>query len=784
MKFTNGLWLSNEDYKIQCPKEIQDIRHSDAGITLLALYEDETEAGRKIDAGGILSIRISALAANMLTVKITNRRGIRAKRAFFEINRGSVTPVSSETETDYVYASGSLEAHFSKTGEWGISFWYAGQFLTSTGADGLAYITSKDGQTYIRERLHLDAGECIYGFGERFSPLIRNGQSFDIWNENAQYEAEQAGKNIPFFLSTKNYGVLIHSEERISCEIGSESVNASQFSIEGETLEYTIIGGDSLKHILTLYSEIVGKPSLPPAWSLGPILGGATSDEETDESVLDTIDGMIDQGIPLSVFHFDASWMKNYEWTSFMWDRNRFPDPAGMMRKIHERGVRICVYITPFISQKSPLFQEGLDGNYFVNTGDGNVWQTDRYQPGMALVDFSNLVARAWYQKYLDDLIKLGVDSFMTDFGDLVPTKDIRYGNAAASYGITFKNELSAENMHNYYSYLYNDAVFEVLIRRFGINNACLFSKSASMGTQAFPVHCGAPSIPSYSSMAAILRGGLSLSLSGFGFWSQDIGGYKDGATEDLYKRWLAFAMLSSHSAFRGELGSKAPWAFGAEAVEIAKAFIHLRLGLMPYLFSASVEASTLGLPMTRAMVLEFPKDPVTPYLDRQYMLGSQLLVAPIMNENGIVRYYVPKGVWTNILTRERVEGPTWKTEQHGYKTIPVLAKPNTLLVTGSNEETTDYDYLSNITVTVFELSENKEASADVYSSDVKNVGYVRAIRKENKITVVTDGIYGSTRLLLANIFRIKGASVGIPEINEWGTLIVFEGNQIDVELL
>jgi len=223
---------------------------------------------------------------------------------------------------------------------------------------------------------------------------------------------------------------------------------------------------------------------------------------------------------------------------------------------------------------------------------------------------------------------------------------------------------------------------------------------------------------------------------------------------------------------------------YGEEAVEVAAHFTRLKLGLMPYLFSAAVEATTLGIPILRPMFLEFPNDEGCKTLERQYMLGPSLLCAPIMSDSGTVRYYVPKGTWTNIMTRDRIEGPCWRNEKHDYFTLPILARENTILVTGKSDDTTEYDYLDSVTITIFELSENRPASANLFSSDASRSGVVRAMRKGNTIVVETEGIKGTCRLMLTNVFRIKLASQGVPEVNEWGTLFVFNAGKIQIELL
>ncbi len=792
MKFTDGLWIVKEGYKLETPKEIHDIGHSETGITLFAPYQEQNTKADSIGCG-MLTIRITSPAANMLSIKITNHKGRRLSKVFFELNKNIVKPISSETETEYVYASSLLEARINKSGAWGISFYFSGNYLTSTDIGGMAHIVAPDGKSYIREQLNLSEGECIYGLGEQPGSIVRNGGSYATWNEDAGVDFGKSAVNVPFFLSSRGYGVLVNEAGRVEYEIAnscttdtsdSGPVARTQFSVEGEVMEYIFIGGASPKHALSLYSELVGHASLPPAWAFGPWVSTSLLAEYDEETVLDTVEKFRSTGTPLSVLHFSSTWMKDFEWTNFLWDSERFPNPAQMIRKIHEKGVRVCLWISPYISQKSPLFQEAFDGNYFINTGDGNVWQTDYRQAGAGLLDFSNLVVRAWYQKFLDDLIRMGVDTFQLDFGADAPVREPFFGHEAMEHDITYKNNLDPKSMHNHYAYLYAEAVFEVLERRYGQNNVCLLTHSGSVGSQRFPFVSLDNTVSSFEGMQNALRSGLSLSMSGFPYWSQNVGGMDDTCTPELFIRWQQQALFAPHANAVGVSVPKEPWNFGDEANNEVVLFTKLKLGLMPYIFSSAVESSTMGTPMTRPMVLEFPRDGNTHQLDQQYMLGSNLLIAPVTQPGGIVRYYVPAGVWTNLMTRERVEGPIWKNEQHNAGSMPILARPGTILAASQNDSSSIYNFLENLTITLFEIPEDKEISTDLYSADLKNMGLIRVLKKNQKLTIETQGIYGQTRLLLANVFRIGETSVGMPELNEWGTMIVYESESIEITLL
>jgi alpha-D-xyloside xylohydrolase len=331
-----------------------------------------------------------------------------------------------------------------------------------------------------------------------------------------------------------------------------------------------------------------------------------------------------------------------------------------MLRRIKAKGIKICVWINPYIAEASPLFAEGAAQSFLLQDREGNVYQVDEWQPGLAFVDFTNPAAREWYASKLRALLEMGVDTFKTDFGERIPT-EVRYHNDA-----------DPERMHNYYTYLYNQTVFELLRKVKGEGEAVVFARSATTGSQKFPVHWGGDNSSTYPSMAETLRGGLSLGLSGFGFWSHDISGFIGTATPDLYKRWVAFGLLSSHSRLHGMNSVRMPWFFDEEAIDVLRFFNQLKTHLMPYLLDTAKEAHEHGWPMLRAMILEFPDDLTCRYLDMQYMLGAALLVAPIFSANSEVSYYLPEGEWRNLLTSEVRRGPGWHKEKHDYLSLPL----------------------------------------------------------------------------------------------------------------
>jgi len=781
MKFTNGMWLAKEDCQIYFPKELFSADCCADSITVFAPFTKIEHRGNTTD-GGLLTITLRSPANNVISITIQNHIGSRQKEAQFSL-AGDLQGADSshvhteETATHYILFSGKTEARINKTGQWGISYFYDGKYLTSTSGKSMAYIIDPDKKVFVRERLELSPGENVYGLGERFSSFIKNGQSIDIWNEDGGTDSEQAYKSIPFYITNKGYGVFVNTTDRVSFEVASENATKAQFSVAGEKLEYFVFGGDTVKDVISTYTDLTGKPSLPPAWTFGLWLSTSFTTEYNEETVMHFIEGMIERGIPLSAFHFDCYWMKDFEWTSFHWNESRFPNPENMIKRIHSKGVRVCVWINPYISQKSPLFKEGMGNNYFVNTGSGDVWQWDRWQAGMALVDFTNPAAKAWYQKYLESLIDMGVDAFKTDFGERIPVADIFFGNKAEKEGISYFDGSSAESMHNYYTYIYNQSVFEVLEKKLGKGNACLFARSATVGSQKFPVHWGGDCLSNYASMAESLRGGLSLSLCGFGFWSHDIGGFEAGCTPDIYKRWSQFGLLSSHSRYHGNQEYKVPWLYDEEAVEVSKRFTKLKLSLMPYLFAAAVQACTEGIPMMRPMFLEFPSDRTCEYLDQQYMLGSSLLSAPIFNSDGLASYYVPSGIWTNIITGFQVAGPGWVQEKHDYFSFPLLARENSVIVTGVDSDTAEYDYAESARISVYNLQDGAHICESVHDLSGVIKAHVQIERTGETITITTDGFTGETSIFLSNIMSVKSSpAVKIKETERGVILHIKEG--------
>lgn len=417
-----------------------------------------------------------------------------------------------------------------------------------------------ESDVFIAIQLHLSVGEDVYGLGERFGAYVKNGQSVDIWNEDGGTASEQGYKDIPFYMTSNGYGVLVNNRGHVSFEIGSEN---------------------------------------------------------TEATINSFIDGMAERDIPLAAFHYDCYWMCEFHWCDFEWDKRFFGDIESTLKRLHE------------------------DKGYLVRKPNGEVWQTDFWQAGMGLVDFTNPAAREWFKDKVKALLNQGVDAIKTDFGERIPRDVVWYDGSP---------KLS---MHNWYTQLYNQAVFESIEETYGKGNACLYARSATVGGQQQPVHWGGDCESTFNGMAQSLRAGLSLTSSGFGFWSHDIGGF-EGAFPDpaVYKRWVAFGMLGSHSRLHGSTVYRVPWLFdeedekngvalvpGQTAVDVVREFTKLKLELMPYVYQLGLQPHANGTPVMRSMFVEFPDDPACRTLDRQYMFGPSMLVAPVFTYSGEVSY-------------------------------------------------------------------------------------------------------------------------------------------------
>lgn len=766
MKFTEGYWVRSERMVGSFASQGFYAQETEEGMRVVA---PERKILNRCDAQNISTITLDFIpyGENNILVKAKHYEAYESGEARFELNRGKVPFTVEIGEEQAVLKSGTLTVRFDRSNG-SYRFEADGKVITECGFRNLGYIrydkqpsTMFPEENYLSERykpymmteLSLKAGERVYGFGEQFTAFAKNGQVVDIWNEDGGTSSQVAYKNVPFYMTNEGYGIFVDHTTPVSFEVASEKVEYVGFSVPGEELRYHFIYGPSSKEVLKRYTDMTGKPALPPAWSFGLWLTTSFTTNYDEKTTSSFIDGMAERNIPLRVFHFDCYWMKALHWCDFEWDDKTFSDvPAMLKRYKEEKGLKICAWINPYIAQGTEFFRQGVENGYFLMRKDGKgVKQIDFWNPGMALVDFTNPEARDWYTAKLKTLLDMGVDCFKTDFGERIPI-DVTYYNGADPLG-----------MHNYYTFLYNRTVFELLKREKGEGEAVLFARSATAGGQQFPIHWGGDCSASYPSMAETLRGGLSFAMSGFSFWSHDISGFEQTATPDIYKRWVQFGIFSSHSRLHGSQSYRVPWLFDEEACDVLRYFVNLKCRLMPYLYGQAVLAHNTGIPMMRPMVLEFPGEMGVKDLDMEYMLGDSLFVAPVFSDDSTVEYYLPEGIWTHLLDGSIREGGRWYRESYDYFSLPVYVRENTILAIGNNDQRPDYEYQEGVKLHLFALKEGVEAACEVPDQKGNTAFRAHAVRQGQTLTLRTEIVGNAPET--APVFVIHGMT-DISEVN------------------
>jgi alpha-D-xyloside xylohydrolase len=726
MKFNDGYWLLRQGVTATYAKEAFAVETSDSTVSVAALSRPVEHRGSHLNTPTI-TVDLSSPAQDVVAVRASRRVRTTPPEPDFQLHTSS-SAVAVETADGRVSLRvGDLTARLTVDGPFGLEFDAGGRTLATAGPTALGSMQVVDdpsapGTAHMMQRLTLPVGTNVYGLGERFGPFVKNGQSVDTWNQDGGTASEQAYKSLPFLVTDAGFGIFVNSPGRVSFEVCSEVVSALQFSVPGDELEYLVIHGPSPREIVERYTALTGRPALPPRWSFGLWLSTSFLTDYDEATVTHFVDGMQERRIPLSVIHYDCYWMKPLQWCDFEWDRDAFPDPEGMLQRMGDKGLRRSVWINPYLGQRSPLFVEAARAGYLLRRPDGSVWQTDQWVAGMGMVDFTNPAARDWFAGKVRALLDSGVDAIKTDFGERVPVDVVWHDGSDPAL------------MHNYYTLLYNQTVFDEVRRARGDGEAVLFARSATVGGQQYPVHWGGDCESSYQSMAESLRGGLSLGLAGFGFWSHDIGGFEGTPSAALFKRWTAFGLLSSHSRLHGSESYRVPWAFDDEAVDVTREFAELKNRLMPYLWGCAVEAHRVGIPVMRAMLLEFPDDRTCSQLDRQYMLGPNLLVAPVFDDDGDVEFYVPRGRWVGLLDGQVVEGPGWVRQRHDVHSLPLLVRPGAVIAVGNRSDRPDYDDTVAPSFEVFDLADGTSSTTHLYDDEGRERVSVQVSRNGNQV--------------------------------------------------
>ncbi len=527
----------------------------------------------------------------------------------------------------------------------------------------LGYVRKNGRAVAVSESFKLRPLERLFGLGEKFTALDKSGRRIVSWTQDALgATSERSHKNIPLLWSSRGYGLYLDSGARITWDLGGTSCQSATVHVEDAVLDAYLIGPGSPAQILNHYSGLTGRAPVPPKWTFGLWLStGGT--HRTQEEAQKLVSGLEQHEIPADVLHIDTWWLRDRKYCDFQWDSGAFPRPEVLIEILHRRGMKLSLWEHPYVSVESELFAVGKDKGYFAKRPDGNVYVIDyglslapkpdgvvrRASPGeswnapAAIIDLTNPEAAAWFKDLHRPLLRQGVDSFKTDFGEDIPIDAV------------FANGKTGAEMHNVYPLLYNRTVFEVIQEEKG--QAAVWARSAFAGSQQYPLVWSGDPAANPESMAATIRGGLSAGLSGLPFWSNDIGGYRGMPSEELYVRWAQFGLFCSHSRLHGD-SPREPWHFSQEAAAIVRKYALLRYELFPYIYSSAYEAGLKGLPVIRALPLAFPDDPNVNDKDFQYMFGPWILVSPVVEPGERHVIYLPEGCWFDYWTGEKFDGP------------------------------------------------------------------------------------------------------------------------------
>lgn len=548
----------------------------------------------------------------------------------------------------------------------------------------------------------LTADEMIFGCGESATGLNKVGQKVNLFVTDPQGpETDQMYKPIPFFMSNRGYGMFMHTSAPVTCDFGATYIGLNKMFMGDENLDLFVFFGEP-KDILDEYTDLVGKPGMPPLWSFGTWMSRITYFSEKEG--YDVAANIRKNKYPCDVIHFDTGWF-DVDWQcDYKFSENRFQNPRQMLKDLKSQGFHVCLWQLPYFTPKNRYFPELIEKNMYVKNGNGELPYED------VVLDFSNPETVNWYQNKLAGLLNIGVSAIKVDFGEAAPLNGIYASGKSGWYE------------HNLYPVRYDMAVSEITKKLH--NENIMWARAAWAGSQRYPLHWGGDAATTNTGMLGTLRAGLSFGLSGFSFWSHDMGGFVKSTPEDLYCRWLPFGFLTSHTRAHGAPPTE-PWLYDSKRVQdVFRKSAEMKYRLMPYVYAQAKECTEKGLPMLRALFVEFPDDPGAWRVDDEYLFGSQILVAPLL-ESGITgrTVYLPEGKWIDYQTEKVYEGGWHKIEAGSLPIIMLVRDGSVLPHLKLAQSTSEMDW--------------NKMSLKVYSADKKQAEGLICLPTDNRIQVV-----------------------------------------------
>lgn len=548
----------------------------------------------------------------------------------------------------------------------------------------------------------LTADEMIFGCGESATGLNKVGQKVNLFVTDPQGpETDQMYKPIPFFMSNRGYGMFMHTSAPVTCDFGATYIGLNKMFMGDENLDLFVFFGEP-KDILDEYTDLVGKPGMPPLWSFGTWMSRITYFSEKEG--YDVAANIRKNKYPCDVIHFDTGWF-DVDWQcDYKFSENRFQNPQQMLKDLKSQGCHVCLWQLPYFTPKNRYFPELIKKDMYVKNGNGELPYED------VVLDFSNPETVNWYQNKLAGLLNIGVSAIKVDFGEAAPLNGIYASGKSGWYE------------HNLYPVRYDMAVSEITKKLH--NENIMWARAAWAGSQRYPLHWGGDAATTNTGMLGTLRAGLSFGLSGFSFWSHDMGGFVKSTPEDLYCRWLPFGFLTSHTRAHGAPPTE-PWLYDSKRVQdVFRKSAEMKYRLMPYVYAQAKECTEKGLPMLRALFVEFPDDPGAWKVDDEYLFGSQILVAPLL-ESGITgrTVYLPEGKWIDYQTEKVYEGGWHKIEAGSLPIIMLVRDGSVLPHLKLAQSTSEMDW--------------SKMNLKVYSADKKQAEGLICLPTDNRIQVV-----------------------------------------------
>lgn len=521
--------------------------------------------------------------------------------------------------------------------------------------------------------LHAKPNEKFAGTGERFAPMNLAGKTFVLENtDGLGVNSRRAYKNVPFYLSSEGYGLLIMTSAHVRLSLSDVSTRAAQAVVEDDGLDLFFIGGSSIEQIVWNYRRITGFPSDVPLWSYGTWMS-RMSYFSADETRL-VVKKMREGGFPLDVIHIDTGWFEKDWKCEWEFSTARFPSPAAYLQEMEEQGIKVTLWQLPCIAKDTKNYEIAQRQRYVAPKSEhvalGSNFSEVEFDGN---IDFTNPDAVTWYQGMLANLLKLGVAAIKTDFGEVIEEH-------ASYFGLPYRK------LHNLYALLYQKAAFEITKEVKGPTEAMIWARAGWIGCQRYPIHWSGDCACSWDGMAGSLRGGLHLGLSGFAFWSHDVPGFQGVPSfmnsrpdNDLYIRWTQMGVFTSHLRYHGTT-PREPYEY-PKVEALAREWLKLRYALIPYLVQAGKQAIGSGFPVLRALIFHHEKDPICWSIDDEFYCGDVFLVAPVMQANGIRDVYLPAGEWVDFYSGEVLSGGVWlKSIYSPLARMPLFVKRNSVV--------------------------------------------------------------------------------------------------------